>query len=323
MITAISVKDLFKTHRDKLTLEHVAGGDGQDRFIQFEDAQLSVEDVPDVSFVGHMNFIHPHRIQVIGYRETEYLDNLQDNERRSSIKGLFEGNPLCVIVANSIKIPSDIKTLSTNTGIPLFSSLQNSQFIVNHLQYYLSHTLASRITLHGVFLEVNGIGILLTGESGVGKSELALELISRGHRLIADDAPEFSRVAPDTLSGECPDQLKDFLEVRGLGILNIRAMFGDIAIKNNKYLRLIMHLEEINEVQLHQIDRLRGSHQLQNILGVDVQQITIPVAPGRNLAVLVEMAVRNHVLSYQGYNAADNFIQRQQEFINKNTPKVT
>lgn len=318
MHTSISVSDLFNTHRDKLTLEHVAGNGGEDRFIQFEDKQLSVEDVPDVSFVGHMNFIHPHRIQVIGYRETAYLENLTETDRDNAIQGLYDGEPLCIIVANSIQAADRLITLSNESGIPLFSSLQNSQFIVNHLQYYLSHTLANRITLHGVFLEVNGIGVLLTGESGVGKSELALELISRGHRLIADDAPEFSRVAPDTLSGECPDQLKDFLEVRGLGILNIRAMFGDNTIKDNKYLRLIMHLEEMSEKQLQQIDRLRGSHQLQNILGVDVEQITIPVAPGRNLAVLVEIAVRNHILSYKGYNAAESFIQRQQNFIHKN-----
>ena len=323
MITSISVKDLFETHRDKLTLDHIAGGDGHDRYIQFEDTQLAVEDVPDVSFVGHMNFIHPHRIQVIGYRETEYLENLNETDRNTAIQGLYDGNPLCIIIANSLQASEEMKALSDSTEIPLFLSLQNSQFIVNHLQYYLSHTLANRITLHGVFLEVNGIGILLTGESGVGKSELALELISRGHRLIADDAPEFSRVAPDTLSGECPDQLKDFLEVRGLGILNIRAMFGDNTIKNNKYLRLIMHLEEMSEVQLQQIDRLRGSHQLQNILGVDVEQITIPVAPGRNLAVLVEIAVRNHILSYKGYNAAESFIQRQQDFIKKNNPDIT
>jgi len=318
MTASISVGDLFETHRDKLTLEHVAGGHGDDRYIQFDDTQLSVEDVPDVSFVGHMNFIHPHRIQVIGYRETEYLDSLNNDERNKSIQVLYEGNPLCIIIANSIEPASELISLSGENGIPLFSSLQNSQFIVNHLQYYLSHTLANRITLHGVFLEVNGIGILLTGDSGVGKSELALELISRGHRLIADDAPEFSRVSPDTLSGECPAQLKDFLEVRGLGILNIRAMFGDNTIKNTKYLRLIMRLEDMDEKQLQQIDRLRGSHQLQNILGVDIEQITIPVAPGRNLAVIVEIAVRNHILSYKGYNAAESFIQRQQDFINKN-----
>jgi len=323
MITSISVKDLFETHRDKLTLEHIAGGSGQNRNIEFEDTQLAVEDVPDVSFVGHMNFIHPHRIQVIGFRETEYLDNLNAVDRQKAIRRLYDGNPLCIIVAHSIPIPDEMVELSNETDIPLFSSLQTSQFLVNNLQYYLSHTLANRITLHGVFLEVNGIGVLLTGSSGVGKSELALELISRGHSLIADDAPEFSRISPDTLRGGCPEQLKDFLEVRGLGILNIRAMFGDNIIKDHKYLRLIIHLEEMNEMQLQQIDRLRGSHQLQNVLGVDVEQITLPVAPGRNLAVLVEIAVRNYILSSKGYDAAENFIKRQQTSITMNTTNNT
>ena len=154
MITSIAVNDLFETHRDKLTLEHVAGNDGKDRFIQFEDTQLAVEDVPDVSFVGHMNFIHPHRIQVIGYRETEYLDNLTQPKRDNAIQGLYDGDPLCIIVANNIQPYKELIEYSKTSGIPLYSSLQNSQFIVNHLQYYLAHTLANRITLHGVFLEV-------------------------------------------------------------------------------------------------------------------------------------------------------------------------
>jgi len=318
MISSISVQELLKTHWDKLKLDHLAGTQGDDRYIQFEDQQLETEDVPDVSFVGHMNFIHPHRIQVIGYRETEYLDSLPANERRAALEGLFGGNPMCIVVANNIEAADDMIEFANSTGVPLFLSLLNSQFIVNHLQYYLSHNLARRIILHGVFLEVIGFGVLLTGGSGVGKSELALELISRGHRLIADDAPEFSRVAPDTLSGRCPPALKDFLEVRGLGILNIRAMFGDNSIKESKYLRLIVHLEEMSDQQLQHIDRLRGSHQLRNVLGVDVDQVTLPVAPGRNLAVLVEIAVRNHILSLNGYNAAETFIQRQQSLMDNN-----
>jgi len=318
MTSSISVQELLETHRDKLKLEHLAGTHGDDRFIQFEEQHLESEDVPDVSFVGHMNFIHPHRIQVIGYRETEYLDSLDSEEREAALQGLFDGHPMCIVVANTIPAPDDMIALANSTGVPLFLSLLNSQFIVNHLQYYLSHNLARRITLHGVFLEVIGFGVLLTGGSGVGKSELALELISRGHRLIADDAPEFSRVAPDTLSGHCPPALKDFLEVRGLGILNIRAMFGDNSIKESKYLRLIVHLEEMSDQQLQHIDRLRGSHQLRNVLGVDIDQVTLPVAPGRNLAVLVEIAVRNHILSLNGYNAAESFIKRQQTFMNNN-----
>jgi len=169
-----------------------------------------------------------------------------------------------------------------------------------------------RLTLHGVFMEVMGAGVLLSGSSGVGKSELALELITRGHRLIADDAPIFSRMAPNSLVGNCPDLLRDFLEVRGLGLLNIRAMFGDSSIKEARFLQLIVHLEHMDEMELKEIDRLYGSHQIRTFLEVEIPQITIPIAPGRNLAVLVEAAVRDHLLRRNGYNAALDFIERQQ-----------
>lgn len=315
MAKSISVKTLFEKHREKLKLEHVAGTGGDNRLIQFDGGQVSAENEPDVSYVGHLNFIHPHRIQIIGYREIEYFNNLNEQGRTESLNRLYEGNPLCIIIANDINVPDDFLSRSENTGLPLFRSSRNSQFLVNNLQYYLSHSIADRTTIHGVFMEVIGIGVLLTGESSVGKSELALELISRGHRLIADDAPEFSRVAPDTLSGTCPPPIKNFLEVRGLGILNIRAMFGDSAIKDSKYLRVIVHLEKMNEEQMRTIDRLRGSHQKNTILGVEVEQVTLPVAPGRNLAVLIEIAVRNHILALKGYHAAEDFIQRQQHFL--------
>jgi len=174
-----------------------------------------------------------------------------------------------------------------------------------------------RLTLHGVFMEVMGAGVLLSGSSGVGKSELALELITRGHRLIADDAPIFSRMDPNSLVGNCPDLLRDFLEVRGLGLLNIRAMFGDSSIKEARFLQLIVHLEHMDEMELKEIDRLYGSHQIRTFLEVEIPQITIPIAPGRNLAVLVEAAVRDHLLRRNGYNAALDFIERQQIQINE------
>lgn len=315
MIEHISVKSLFEKHREKLKLEHVAGSHGEDRHIRFDEAEATTEQNRDVSYVGHLNFIHPHRIQIIGYREMEYFDKLTSQGRHESLNRLYEGNPLCIIIANGIEVPDDFIARSSDTSLPLYRSTQISQFLVNNLQYYLSHSLADRTTIHGVFMEVIGIGILLTGKSSVGKSELALELISRGHRLIADDAPEFSRVGPDTLSGSCPPPLKNFLEVRGLGVLNIRAMFGDSAIKDSKYLRVIVHLKKFDEEQMQKIDRLRGSHQRKTILGVEVEQVTLPVAPGRNLAVLVEIAVRNHILALKGYHAAEDFIQRQQQFL--------
>jgi HPr kinase/phosphorylase len=318
MSAHISVKELFDTYRKKLALTHICGSNGDDRYIQFESDLTDEAAVPDISFVGHLNFIHPHRIQILGHGEIDYLNGLPARERNSALNNLFTGNPLCIVFASNIEAPDDFIALSGNTGIPLFRSPNNSQMLVNNLQYYISYSLANRTTLHGVFLEVNGIGVLLTGDSGMGKSELALELITRGHRLIADDAPEFARIAPDILSGSCPPAIRHFLEVRGLGVLNVQAMFGDSAIKDSKYLRLIVNLEKMSDEQLQQIDRLRGSHQTRSVLGVDVEQVTLPVAPGRNLAVLVEVAVRNHILALKGYNAAEAFMMRQAQHINNN-----
>ncbi len=166
-------------------------------------------------------------------------------------------------------------------------------------------------TLHGVFMDVMGLGVLLSGVSGVGKSELALELLTRGHRLIADDAPLFTCVAPNAVEGVCPPPLNDFLEVRGLGVINIRAMYGDGAIAERARLQLILHLRLMDDNQLANVDRLRASKDEVSVLGVAVPRITLPVAPGRELAVLTEAAVRNHVLALGGYDAAADFAQRQ------------
>jgi HPr kinase/phosphorylase len=165
-------------------------------------------------------------------------------------------------------------------------------------------------------MEVMGIGILLTGPSGVGNSELALELLSRGHRLVADDAPEFRRTAPDAVHGSCPPMLADFIEVRGLGILNVRAMYGNNAVMPHKRLHLIIHLQHLTENgNVSEFDRLDSKQRHRSILGVDIPEVILPVAAGRDLAVIIEAAVRNHVLYLNGYNAAEDFIERQQQYI--------
>ena len=168
------------------------------------------------------------------------------------------------------------------------SPLADSQ-VLDNLQYYASLFLSEQTTLHGVFLEVLGMGVLLTGDPAVGKSELALDLITRGSRLVADDAPEFTRIAPDIISGACPPLLREFLEVRGLGILNIRAMFGDSSIKRTKYLRLIVHLKRMSAEQISGMDRLSGAHTNRDVLGVSVPQVTVPVAPGGKMRGVVGM----------------------------------
>jgi HPr kinase/phosphorylase len=310
----ITVQDLASQLQKRMELEWKAGEQGGQRVIK----SSAHDDKNNVALVGHLNIIHPNRIQVLGKTELDYLEKQGKNSRNDAITQLFsEAQTAMVLITDGLPIPQDFLLLSDRQNIPLLTSLASSQEVINHLQYLLGSVLADSIIIHGVFMEVMGSGVLLTGESGIGKSELALDLISRGHRLIADDAPEFSKIAPDIINGTCPDLLREFLEVRGLGILNIRAIFGDSAIKTNKYLRLVIALENMTDEQLHHVDRLRGSKRSRKILGINIPEVTLPVAPGRNLAIAVETAVRNHILIQKGYDAAEDFIQRQNNIVQK------
>ena len=308
--TDTSVRTLFDTLRDRLELDWAGNRLGENRTIQ------NVEpDNAKTALVGHLNLIHPNRIQVLGATEILYLEQLPENSRRDLIDQLFGGNTDLVIIGNGQPVPDDIKQRAGASSTPLITSPQPTAQLVNHLQYFLTNLFAEKITLHGVFMEVFSLGMLITGDPSMGKSELALELVARGHRLVADDAPEFARTSPDTLNGRCPEVLRDFLEVRGIGILNVRAMFGDSAIKQSRNLRLVLRLVPMTEKQMHSIDRLHGARATQTILGVDIPEITLPVAPGRNLAVLAEAAARNHTLLLKGFDSARLFMERQARFM--------
>jgi len=316
MSVPATVRDLFDTLKGKLALEWVAGEAGGNRHLkgQLPEAQ-------NQPLAGQLNNIHPNRIQVIGPAELSYLSTLGKNSHQDVMDKLFWGLPAAVILANDAEVGSEFIAYAERTNTPLLRSPLPDNKLLSNLQYYLSRALADSITIHGVFMEVLGMGVLLTGDSAVGKSELALELITRGHRLIADDAPDFSRMAPDILTGSCPPLLQEFLEVRGLGILNIRAMFGDSVIKKEKYLRLIVNLKRLSEEELVEIDRLQGSYSTRELLGVKTAEVTIPVAPGRSLAILVETAVRQHIQRRKGYDAGQDFIERQQKLIFQNEAK--
>lgn len=316
MNTPTTVRDLFDTLKNKLSLEWVAGEAGSNRRLKGE-----LPEALSQPLAGQLNNIHPNRIQVIGPAELAYLAELGKNSHHDIIDKLFWGMPAAVILAGNSNIEDEFIEYAERTNTPLLSSPLPDNELLSNLQYYLGRALADCITLHGVFLEVLGMGVLLTGDPAVGKSELALELITRGHRLIADDAPEFSRMAPDILTGTCPPPLQQFLEVRGLGILNIRGMFGDSAIKKEKYLRLIINLKRLSQEELAQIDRLQGSYSTRELLGVTTPEVTIPVAPGRSLAILVETAVRQHIHRRKGYDASADFIERQQKMIFENEIK--
>ena len=312
---AVTVNTLFEGYRERLGLEWLTNKSGAERSIIPEDTNAA-----SVSYIGHLNFIHPHRIQVLGKSELDYLKNLGKNTLSDSLDHLFSRNAIMVIIASGLKPPKELVHAAEKNHTALFTSTLPGNKLISHLNYFLDKLLAEKLAVHGVLMDVAGIGVLLTGESAVGKSELALELITRGHRLIADDVPELTRVSPNTLRGSCPELLRDFLEVRGLGILNIRAMFGDSAIKLTKNLRLIIHLVPTDRLKPAEIDRLQGCRKQRLLLEVEIPEIQLPVAPGRNLAVLIEAAARNHILYYNGYNAAEDFIERQRRKLEQSTP---
>jgi len=309
----VTVNLLFQRYQQRLGLQWVAGRSGEQRTLRHST------DTSGHSLIGYLNIIHPNRLQLLGPIELDYLNKLDTLSRRQLFEQLCAGEPAAVMVVEQQAVPDELRDFCEKTQTPLLQSSLGSVKLMNSLRHYLDNELAEKTVVHGVLLEVHGMGVLLTGESSVGKSELALELISRNHRLIADDAPEFSRAGPDTVRGCCPEVLRGFIEVRGLGVLNIRAMYGDSAIKFSKDLRLVVHLQRLAAEDLQQVDRLKGSYRKRTILDVDIPEATLPVASGRNLAVLVEAAVRNHILLRKGYNAAEAFSQRQRELIQAQT----
>ena len=228
--------------------------------------------------------------------------------------------PLALVISKNQSCPEDLRNAAEESATPLWVAPRRGHELLNHLSYHLARTLAPRVTLHGVFMEIYSIGVLITGEAGSGKSELALELLSRGHRLVADDAPEFTQIAPDVLDGTCPELLHDLLEVRGLGVLNVREMFGDTAVKKNKYLRLIVHLTKpMTEPNTSGYARLTGDSGTRHVLDLDVPLITLPVMPGRNLAVLTEAATRLHILRTKGIDPAAMFIARHSNLLERSS----
>jgi len=306
MSTTLLISTLYDALKKKLGLEWVTGEELGGQVIQ-----AITDSATETSLVGHLNLISQHRIQVLGTKELDYLDKLRKNSRKDTISQLFSGQSDLVIIARRLEAPRDLVEAAAASRTAVLSSSPPSEETIQHLRYFLGNYLAEKLTLHGVFMEVMGTGVLITGVSSIGKSELALELLTRGHRLIADDAAEFARIAPDLLNGTCPEMLRDFIEVRGLGILNVRAMFGASAIKHNRNLRLVIVLQEMGEAAA--MDRLHGSRRMRTIMEVEIPEITLPVGPGRNLAVLVEAAVRNHILNVKGYDASQAFIERQKQ----------
>jgi HPr kinase/phosphorylase len=297
----VNVARLHEDNREALSLAWVAGREG--------GTAVRREAVAAASLIGHLNLTHPNSIQVIGAYEAGIVAGY--------VERLLESHPAAVIIADGVAPPPALVEAATRTQTPLFTSPLAAPRVIEKLARYLAKALAETVERHGVFMDVLGLGVLITGESGVGKSELALELISRGHGLVADDVVEVSRIAAGTLEGRCPPMLKDFLEVRGLGLLNIRTIFGETAVRVRKNLKLIVQLEKPVGGVVPGLARLPLEASTEEILGVRVRKVVLPVAAGRNLAVLVEAAVRNYVLQLRGIDSTQEFIHRQRTHMDK------
>jgi HPr kinase/phosphorylase len=311
--TSISAQALFEAHAGTLRWQWIAGHAHPER--RFDDA--AVRDARAAAdLVGYLNYIHPYRVQIVGRREAAYLtaESAEVQERR--IARIVALEPPVLIVADAQPPPERLVAMCERVEIPLFATAESAGHVIDLVRGYLGQHFADRTTRHGVFMDILGLGVLLTGESGLGKSELGLELISRGHGLVADDAVDLYRNSQISIEGRCPELLMNLLEVRGIGLLDIKAIFGETAVRRKMRLKLIVHLVR-RETMEREFERLPYEPLFEDVLGLPVRKVVIAVDAGRNLAVLVEAAVRNTVLQLRGIDTFQEFVRRHQAAMEK------
>jgi HPr kinase/phosphorylase len=311
--SSISAEALFEAHRELLHWEWIAGHAHPER--RFDEAAVrNAQSAADL--VGYLNYIHPYRVQIVGRREVAYLSTSSPEDQARRISRIVTLEPPVIIAADGVAPPERLVAMCDRAEIPLFVTADSAGHVIDIVRAYLAQLFADRTTRHGVFMDILGLGVLLTGESGLGKSELGLELISRGHGLVADDAVDLYKVSQSALEGRCPELLINLLEVRGIGLLDIKAIFGETAVRRKMRLKLIVHLVR-KEVMEREFERLPYEPLNEEILGIPVRMVVITVDAGRNLAVLVEAAVRNTILQLRGIDTYQEFIARHQRAMQK------
>jgi HPr kinase/phosphorylase len=309
----VSADVLFEQHRETLRWQWIAGQSASER--RFDEVAVTLAR-SGADLVGYLNYIHPYRLQVLGEREVSYLTNATPEDCRRRVARIVTLEPPVLVVADNQVAPDALVSMCERAQIPLFATHESAGFVIDVLRAYLSRHFAERVSVHGVFMDILGVGVLITGESGLGKSELGLELISRGHGLIADDAVDLYRTNQTTIEGRCPELLQNLLEVRGIGLLDIKAIFGETSVRRKMRLKLIVHLVR-SETLERDYERLPHEPMSQDVLGVPVRKSVIQVVAGRNIAVLVEAAVRNMVLQLRGIDTYQQFVQRHRDAMNK------
>jgi HPr kinase/phosphorylase len=291
-------------------LEIVAGEDGLRRIIITDDLNR-----PGLEMAGYFNYYPVERAQMLGRTELAFLETLTTEERCDRMERLCHEETPCVIITRGLEIPLELIEIANERNFPVLRSSVATTILLSRITNFLEKKLAPSATIHGVLVDVYGVGMLITGGSGIGKSETALELVKRGHRLIADDAVEIRQTSDNNLFGTAPELIRHLLEIRGLGILNVMTLFGAGAVRNQTSISLVVKLE--NWQQDKQYDRLGLDEETTKIIETEVPLLTVPVRPGRNLAVILEVAAMNFRLKRMGYNAALQFTNKLTEAISE------
>ena len=309
--TVVSADVLFEDHRAALKWQWLTGLGASER--RFDEVAVRAAR-SGADLVGYLNYIHPYRVQILGEREIAYLNDastgVDDHMRR--ILRIIALEPPALVIADGQTPPDLLINLCERAQLPMYATPESAAFVIDVLRAYLSKHFADRISMHGVFMDILGLGVIITGESGLGKSELGLELISRGHGLVADDAVDLFRINQTTIEGRCPELLQNLLEVRGIGLLDIRGIFGETAVRRKMRLKLIVHLVR-RETLEREYERIPYEPLTQDILGIPVRKVVIQVVAGRNIAVLVEAAVRNTILQLRGIDTYQEFVERHRK----------
>lgn len=307
----VKVSDLA----NKFQMEVVSGEEGLKRFINVADLCR-----PGLEMAGYFEYHPEDRIQILGKTELAFFERLSDADRKDRMQRLCIDETPCIVVTRGLDVPTELLEASNESGLTVLRSNVNTTTLAGQITDFLEQKLAPSTTIHGVLVDVYGIGMLISGSSGIGKSETALELVKRGHRLIADDAVEIRQTAENVLIGNAPDLIKHLLEIRGVGIINVMTLFGAGAVRNNTKINVVVKLE--NWQQDKQYDRLGLDEETTRIIETDLPLVTIPVRPGRNLAVIIEVAAMNYRLKRMGYNAALQFTNKLTETINEDMDEI-
>lgn len=301
-------KVLIKDLLDHFTLELIAGKSGLNREILTSDISR-----PGIEMTGYFKYFPKQRIQLIGMTEMAYFLNLSEEDQINRVEGLCDDETPGIIISRGMEVPEIFIKIANEKGVPILQSKQKTTTLISQLTSYLEAEFAPRTALHGVLVDIYGVGVLITGKSGVGKSETALELIKRGHRLVADDRVEIHQQNHDTLIGSPPPIIEHLLEIRGLGIIDVMTLFGTGSVVNQKKISMVIHLETWDSTKHY--ERLGLDEETIRIIDIDIPRLRIPVKPGRNLAVIVEVAAMNFRMKRIGVNAAQQFSERLNEVI--------